>query len=212
MENFKGYFSKLCKKLGIELDKEQLEKFEIYLRLLKKWNRVHNLTAIKNDREIVLRHFCDSLSLVIFFKDINYEPIGKSLVDVGTGAGFPGVPLKIYYRSLELHLIESVTKKCSFLNLLKLQLKEDFTVHCTMAENVELKTHIAVARALEVKGKRKNPTVYAYNLLSKFATDLLVIMKGSQLRGEEIKNLPLEVYEFKKEPFKGMKILYQFIG
>jgi len=212
VENFKGYFSELCKKSGIELDKEQLEKFEIYLRLLKKWNRVHNLTAIKNDREIVLRHFCDSLSLVIFFKDINYEPIGKSLVDVGTGAGFPGVPLKIYYRSLELHLIESVTKKCSFLNLLKLQLDEDFTVHCTMAENVELKTHIAVARALEVKGKRKNPTVYAYNLLSKFATDLLVIMKGSQLRGEEIKNLPLEVYEFKKEPFKGMKILYQFIG
>lgn len=210
--SFREYFSELCKTAGIELSEEQVEKFEKYLQLLKKWNRVHNLTAIKEDKEIALRHFCDSLSLIIFFKDIGYNPVGKSLVDIGTGAGFPGVPLKIYYRDLELHLVESVTKKCAFLNQLKIQLKEDFKVHCTMAENLNLKTHIAVARALEVKGKRKKPTLYAYELLSKFATELLVIMKGKQIKEGEIKALPLKIYEFKKEPFKGMKLLYQFIG
>jgi 16S rRNA (guanine527-N7)-methyltransferase len=210
--SFREYFSELCKTAGIELSEEQVEKFEKYLQLLKKWNRVHNLTAIKEDKEIALRHFCDSLSLIIFFKDIGYNPVGKSLVDIGTGAGFPGVPLKIYYRDLELHLVESVTKKCAFLNQLKIQLKEDFKVHCTMAENLNLKTYIAVARALEVKGKRKKPTLYAYELLSKFATELLVIMKGKQIKEGEIKALPLKIYEFKKEPFKGMKLLYQFIG
>jgi 16S rRNA (guanine527-N7)-methyltransferase len=210
--SFREYFSELCKTAGIELSEEQVEKFEKYLQLLKKWNKVHNLTAIKEDKEIALRHFCDSLSLIIFFKDIGYNPVGKSLVDIGTGAGFPGVPLKIYYRDLELHLVESVTKKCAFLNQLKIQLKEDFKVHCTMAENLNLKTHIAVARALEVKGKRKKPTLYAYELLSKFATELLVIMKGKQIKEGEIKALPLKIYEFKKEPFKGMKLLYQFIG
>ena len=211
MEELKEYFSKLCEKAGIELLEDQLEKFVRYLQLLKKWNKVHNLTALKEDREILFRHFCDSLSLVIFFRDIGYNPVGKGLTDIGTGAGFPGVPIKIYYRNLELHLVESVTKKCAFLNQLKLYLKEDFKVHCTMAENLNLKTHIAVARALEVKGKRKNPTLYAYEILSKFATELLVIMKGKKLKEEEIKNLPLKIYEFKKEPFKGMKILYQFI-
>jgi len=147
--------SKGQEKTGIELSEDQLEKFVRYLQLLKKWNKVHNLTALKEDREILLRHFCDSLSLVIFFRDIGYNPVGKSLADIGTGAGFPGVPIKIYYRNLELHLVESVTKKCSFLKQLKILLKEDFKVHCTMAEKLDLKTQVAVARALEVKGKRK---------------------------------------------------------
>lgn len=99
---------------GLTLTESQLAQFERYRRLLQDWNRRMSLTGIDDDRGIRVRHFLDSLTCATVTGDLN----GRKLVDVGTGAGFPGVPLKILYPRLQLTLVESVTKKTRFLQAL----------------------------------------------------------------------------------------------
>ena len=93
---------------GIRLNEKQVEAFDLYLRELLKWNQKINLTAIRSEKGIVLKHFLDSLSV--------YPYLSKtaSLLDIGSGAGFPGIPLKIVQPSLEITLIDSVRKKVDF--------------------------------------------------------------------------------------------------
>lgn len=96
---------------GISLTAQQGEQFETYLALLQTWNERINLTAIREREEIIIRHFLDSLTCTLAMGDLN----GRSLIDVGSGAGFPGLPLKILYPDLRLTLVESVQKKAGFL-------------------------------------------------------------------------------------------------
>ena len=96
--------------LGGYLTERQIEQFERYLRDILEWNAKFNLTAIRNPEEIRVKHFLDSLTVVKASGDLN----GKALVDVGTGAGFPGIPLKIAFPELALTLIDSVRKKLKF--------------------------------------------------------------------------------------------------
>ena len=212
-ETFESFLKGVCGRNSIYLNEEQIEKFYTYLGELLKWNRVHNLTALRDWKEIALRHFCDSLTPVKFFEGIGYNPEGKSLVDVGSGAGFPGVPLKIYYGDrLDVHLVESVSKKCSFLRFLKTKLGLDFKVHCTMAENLDERFDIAISRALEVKGKKVHPLEYAYNLLSNLSKELISIMAGKNPPRELVEKLSLKVFELDLPDFKGEKILYTLKG
>jgi 16S rRNA (guanine527-N7)-methyltransferase len=97
-----------AKTLGIHLDSKTLDAFDLFLRELLKWNQKINLTAIRTERGIILRHFLDSLSVH------PYLPKTCSLLDIGSGAGFPGIPLKIVQPSLEVTLIDSVRKKVDF--------------------------------------------------------------------------------------------------
>ncbi|MBI5199634.1 MAG: 16S rRNA (guanine(527)-N(7))-methyltransferase RsmG [Nitrospirae bacterium] len=99
------------KDFGINITDDQINLFSIYLRDLKKWNRIYNLTAIKDDKGIVLKHFIDSLS---YLKAI---PVRKGLkvIDIGTGAGFPGIPIKICHPDIVLTLVDSSMKKTLFL-------------------------------------------------------------------------------------------------
>lgn len=96
---------------GLPLDGRQLAAFEHYLALLQNWNQRVNLTAIVDEEGIVIRHFLDSLACAVVTGDLN----GCRLIDVGSGAGFPGLPLKILFPDLELTLADSVAKKTSFL-------------------------------------------------------------------------------------------------
>lgn len=96
---------------GIPLTPSQLAQFERYLALLLAWNERLNLTAVRDPAQIEVRHFLDSLSCALLTGALN----GRSLIDVGTGAGFPGLPLKILYPDLRLTLAESVAKKGLFL-------------------------------------------------------------------------------------------------
>lgn len=93
---------------GIRLNEKQVEAFELYLRELLKWNQKINLTAIRSEKGIVLKHFLDSLSVYPYLSKM------ASLLDIGSGAGFPGIPLKIVHPSLEITLIDSVRKKIDF--------------------------------------------------------------------------------------------------
>jgi 16S rRNA (guanine527-N7)-methyltransferase len=99
-----------CAAWGIALSAEQLAQFATYAADLRRWNSQINLTAISEPAEIYRRHFLDSLSLARFWGD---SP--ASLVDIGSGAGFPGLPLAILRPSLRLTLVESVGKKAEFL-------------------------------------------------------------------------------------------------
>jgi 16S rRNA (guanine527-N7)-methyltransferase len=93
---------------GIRLSENQVAGFDLYRRELLKWNQKINLTAIRSEKGIILKHFLDSLSAFPYLSKT------ASLLDVGSGAGFPGIPLKIVYPSLEITLIDSVRKKIDF--------------------------------------------------------------------------------------------------
>jgi len=97
-----------ARSFGVYLDGKAIESFEIYLKELLKWNQKINLTAIRSEKGIVLKHFLDSLSIC------PYLPKQASILDIGSGAGFPGIPLKMVQPSLEITLIDSVRKKMDF--------------------------------------------------------------------------------------------------
>jgi len=95
--------------LGVELDNGQATAFMVFLRELKAWNRKINLTSIDRDEDIIVRHFIDSLTVCRFLKG------AERLLDIGAGAGFPGLPIKIAMPGTKIVLLDSVTKKVHFI-------------------------------------------------------------------------------------------------
>ena len=108
-------------KLGINITSEQLNKLEIYCDFLIEYNKHTNLTAIKTKEEIYLKHFYDSLTLIKAI-DLTKE---KTLLDIGSGAGFPGMVLKIFFPNLHVYLVDSNNKKTKFLEALKDKINVD---------------------------------------------------------------------------------------
>ena len=109
------------KKLGMETTEEQIERFSKYSELLKEWNNKINLTAITDDDGISVKHFLDSI-LPLAHIEIK---TGANIADVGTGAGFPGLPIKIIRDDINLTLIDSLNKRITFLNHLFKELELD---------------------------------------------------------------------------------------
>ncbi|HSB06336.1 MAG TPA: 16S rRNA (guanine(527)-N(7))-methyltransferase RsmG [Thermodesulfobacteriota bacterium] len=97
-----------AKAFGVSLDEEAVKAFDLYLTELLKWNQKMNLTAIRSEKGIVIKHFLDSLSVC------PYLPKATLILDIGSGAGFPGIPLKIVDSTLSITLIDSVLKKVDF--------------------------------------------------------------------------------------------------
>lgn len=127
----KSFIYDYVQKLHINLNDTKCEQFLRYYDLLVEWNKKFNLTSITDFKEVVLKHFVDSLSIVNII-DMNGD---LNLIDVGTGAGFPGIPLKIAFPNLKITLIDSLDKRVEFLNYVikELDLKNIRAVH-TRAE------------------------------------------------------------------------------
>ena len=107
----KNDFINELKKIGVILSEHQLNQLDKYYNMLVEYNKNVNLTAITEYNQVLLKHFYDSLTLT---KAI--ELTNQKICDIGTGAGFPGIVLKIAYPNLEITLVESLTKRCVFLN------------------------------------------------------------------------------------------------
>lgn len=148
MKEVLNHYMELC---GISLTDRQSEQFIRYYQLLTEWNSFMNLTAITEFNEVVLKHFVDSVSLS------TYLPLqNESLIDVGTGAGFPGIPLKILYPEIKLTLLDSLNKRIRFLDTVTEELgltnvttihgrAEDFAKPDKLREQFDLAVSRAVA-------------------------------------------------------------------
>lgn len=176
-------------KIGIELSEQQMAQFKTYYELLVEWNQKINLTAITELEEVYLKHFYDSITLAT---TIDLSATDYSLCDVGAGAGFPSIPLKIVYPNLEVSIVDSLNKRIKFLTLLAEELglenvhlyhdrAETFGQNKAHREHYDLVTARAVARL---------------NVLSELCLPL--VKKGGQFLALKAAKSEEEVVESKK--------------
>jgi len=126
MEELEKLLIDCCKELNLSISKLQLEQFFKYKELLLQWNEKINLTAITDEREIILKHFVDSITI-----NANADVKGKHIIDVGTGAGFPGIPVKIMCPCNNMVLVDSLNKRINFIKevINKLNIKDIECIH-----------------------------------------------------------------------------------
>ena len=185
-----------CKKIGIDISQDQLKQLDQFYHLMLEWNEKINLTRITEEEEVYLKHFYDSLTLnkvVDLTRDF-------TLCDVGSGAGFPGIVLKIIFPNLKITLIDSLLKRVKYLNdiIEKLGLKEIEALHYRMEEYNKLgnKFDIVTARAVANLSK-----LYTYCMPALKKYGLFVAMKAKakeeifELKAKH-KNLNIEEIEF----------------
>lgn len=125
MENYNKYFIEMLNKINLVLNDKQINDFYIYMSELLEWNNNINLTAITEENEVIQKHFIDSLTILKYIND------DDKIIDVGTGAGFPGIPLKISNERLDITLLDSLNKRILFLDnvIKKLSLNNIKAIH-----------------------------------------------------------------------------------
>jgi len=189
------------KEFGIDLTQEQLDKFSKYAGLLVEWNEKMNLTAITDEEGIVIKHFLDSLSLFIALPEK-----ANSLIDVGTGAGFPGIPVKIVRDNMNVTLLDSLEKRIKFLNEVcsALSLNDIKAVHGRAEDFGIDKKYRESFEAATARGVAPLPVLLEYCLPFVKVGGYFLAMKGPDAMNEikESKNaldvLGGEVLEAKK--------------
>ena len=141
-EILKQQLLQACNALDLRLTDEQVEQLLSYVQLLDKWNKVYNLTSVRDPREMLSRHIVDSLAVLPYLT-------GKSLLDVGTGAGLPGIPVAIAHPEMAVTLLDSNSKKTRFLQQVKaeLGLSNITVVHARVEQAKLAKFDIVTARA-----------------------------------------------------------------
>lgn len=167
----KKEFEEAVKELGIMLTEEQLIKLDKFYKLLIDWNEKINLTRITEEQEVYLKHFYDSLTIAKVV-DLSKK---ETLCDVGTGAGFPGIVLKIVYPNLKITLVDSLLKRVNYLNTIinDLELENIVAIH-SRGEDFKEKFDVVTARAVANIEKLLNFTMH---LVSK--DGIFVAMKGN---------------------------------
>jgi len=179
MKDLKSWAAEL---LNLDLSEEQIAAFSRYSELLVEWNQKFNLTAIKEEKEILIKHFLDSLTC---FKILPRSG-GYSLIDLGTGAGFPGIPLKIVNSAIQLTLSDSVRKKVDFcqvaaqeLNLTSVQAIHSRAEDLGQEKEYREKFDWTVARAVA-----DMPVLVEYLLPLTRVGGKALVMKGAEIQDE----------------------------
>lgn len=155
LQEFKNIFKEECHKNKMKFKEDVNEKLYQYMKLILEWNEKINVTAIKEEKEFIVKHFVDSLTINEFLVK------SKRILDIGTGAGFPGIPIKLYYPNINVTLIDSVNKKITVLRdvIEKLKLEkiealhiraEDLAKDLNYRENFDVVTTRAVSNLATV--------------------------------------------------------------
>ena len=198
-EEFEKEFKNKLK--NIMFRKEQIEQFYEYMRLLKEWNEKINLTAITEPKEIITKHFIDSLTVLPYINE------NDKVIDIGTGAGFPGIPLKIAKPELNITLLDSLNKRITFLEevISKLGLTDIYCIHGRAEEYALEKREfydVAVSRAVA-----ELPVLLEYLLPFVKVGGRCICMKGPKAIEEiEKSNKALEILGGKIEKVENIKI------
>ena len=169
------------KEAGLEFTEKQLEQFSLYFDLLIETNKVMNLTAITEPEEVAVKHIIDSLLAY----DEKIFP-GKLLADVGTGAGFPGIPLKIYCPELKVVLLDSLAKRLKFLEAVieKLGLKDISCVHLRAEDAGQNKDHREKYDLVTARAVARLSVLSEYCLPLVKVGGCFIAMKGSKFQEE----------------------------
>ena len=186
----------VAKEYGLELTTAQLDDFNKYYELLVEWNEKINLTAITEPKEVAIKHIVDSLSCYqekLFTGDV-------SLIDVGTGAGFPGLPLKIFCPNLKLTLLDSLNKRVKFLQLVvdELGLKDVEVIHARSEEAARNKKYREKFNLATARAVARLPILCEYCLPFIKLNGTFIALKGRQYE-EEIQEINRELATMRKE-------------
>lgn len=180
--SFSENLIKECKNINLEISLEDANKFYKYMKLLLEWNEKINLTAITEENEVIIKHFIDSLTIYKYLNE------AKSIIDVGTGAGFPGIPIKILNKEIDITLMDSLNKRINFLNevVKNLNLERISCIHSRAEElgrdkKFREKYDVAVSRAVA-----NMSTLVEYLLPFVKVGGMCICMKGSSI-DEELK-------------------------
>ena len=200
----KEEFIQELKKINIELNDNQMHQLDKYYHLLVEWNEKINLTRIIEEKDVYLKHFYDSLTLIKVV-DLTKE---LTLCDIGTGAGFPGIVLKIVFPNLKITLVDALLKRINFLNVVikELGLLNIETVHSRAEDYVKFHKNefdIVTCRAVS---RLSNLIEYSVPLLNKNGyfipmkancddeiTDIIPIIKRKNIRIEKIEKFTLPI-------------------
>ena len=201
-EEFKNKMIELSEKIKIELSEEQIEKFFEYMKMLLEWNEKFNLTAITEQDDIILKHFIDSMTVLDFIQKEN------KIIDVGTGAGFPGIPIALMREDVHVTLLDSLNKRINFLNEIsnQINIKNVNAIHGRaedMGQNKETreKYDIAISRAVA-----NLTTLVEYLLPFVKVGGRCICMKGPDIE-EELKNAEFAIKELGGEIEKVKKLM-----
>ena len=200
LQEFQNRFKQECNKNNIKYHEPQGELLYQYMNLILEWNEKINVTAIKDQKEFIVKHFIDSLTILDFVKQAN------RVLDIGTGAGFPGIPLKLYYPEVEITLIDSVNKKVKILQdvIEKLDLQKIEALHIRaeeLAQNSEYREKFDVVTTRAVSNLA---TISEYMLPFVKMGGKAICMKGPNVEQEleeakkAIRLLGGEIQEIKK--------------
>jgi 16S rRNA (guanine527-N7)-methyltransferase len=170
--------------LGISLDDRQIDQFQTYYAELAEWNQRINLTSVVDYEEVQVKHFLDSLTVCIATG--RPLPSGSRLIDVGAGAGLPGIPLKIVFPDLRVSLLESTGKKTEFLRFITdILALEEVEIHTGRAEQLAHQTGLRESFDLAVsRGVARLPTLAEYTLPFCGIGGKLVALKHGGIEGE----------------------------
>lgn len=185
---FKKKMNEVLSEINIEINENKIDMFYLYMQELLEWNKKINLTAIEDENEIILKHFIDSLTVQKYIKN------AQNIIDIGTGAGFPGIPLAIVNEKSNIVLLDSLNKRINFLNnvIQKLELSNVKAIHGRAEDLAKIVQHrekydIVISRAVAPFN-----VLLEYMLPFNKVNSYTIAMKGSNIEEVDISNNALK--------------------